>query len=107
MSSKGTHYRILYCSCGWSCKKHLKDANSAYTRHKKYCEIAKSIGVNPNEMPVNKIIGKNNGDFNRKKQNATEQLGVICTKEVENEVISIDTFIKSKDLTTTNSKLKL
>ena len=107
MSNKGNHYRIIYCSCGWSCKKHLKDANDAHTRHKKYCEKAKALNINANDVPVNNIIGINNGDFNRKKQNATERLGVIYTNEVENEVFSIDTFIKSKAITTTNPKLKL
>ena len=96
MSSKGSHKRTFICSCGWSCKKPLRDANSAFERHQRYCEIAKSIGVNPNEMPVNKQVALNNGDYKKGRQNATNQYASYYTNEITNEIVKIDKTTSSK-----------
>ena len=38
----GGKMRNIECACGWSCRKAIREANSAYERHIKYCAIERT-----------------------------------------------------------------
>ena len=83
----GGQQRTITCSCGWSCKKAVRDANSAYKRHKKYCEIAKGIVDNPTTIPFNKETARNNGSYKNMKQDAPVLLGQLVSNYIKQNVI--------------------
>ena len=38
----GGKMRNIECACGWTCRKSIREANSAYERHIKYCDIERT-----------------------------------------------------------------
>ena len=90
MSSKtfnmGGQTRTITCSCGWSCRKSVREANYAIKIHNKHCELGKNCSTSQNAC-FDTINGKINGDITVRGNNKNLQVKTVISNDLEDALI--------------------